>query len=80
VLRTTLRDRRARRPSRADTMANSRNLTATEEQVIVEHILKLVARGFPPRLAAVADIANSLRAERNLGYVGLNWPSTFIKR
>ena len=61
-------------------MANSRNLTNTEKQVIVEHILELVARGFPPRLAAVADMANSLRAERNLGHVGLNWPSTFVKR
>jgi uncharacterized protein YoaH (UPF0181 family) len=61
-------------------MANLRNLTATKEQVIVEHILKLVARGFPPRLAAVADMANSLRAERNLGHIGLNWPSTFVKR
>jgi hypothetical protein len=48
--------------------------------VIVEHILKLVTRGFPLRLAAVADMANSLRAERNLGYIGLNWPSTFVKR
>jgi hypothetical protein len=48
--------------------------------VIVEHILELVARGFPLRLAAVADMANSLRAKRNLGYVGLNWPSTFVKR
>jgi len=80
VPETTLRKRRAGRPSRADTMANSRNLTNTEEQVIVEHILELVARGFPPRLAAVADMANSLRAERNLGPVGLNWPSTFVKR
>jgi hypothetical protein len=40
--------------------------------VIVEHILELVARGFPLRLAAVADIANSLRAERNLSYVSVN--------
>jgi uncharacterized protein YoaH (UPF0181 family) len=72
VPKTTLRDQRARRPSRVDTMANLRNLTATKEQVIVKHILKLVARGFPLRLAAVADIANSLRAERNLGYISLN--------
>jgi hypothetical protein len=40
----------------------------------------LVKHGFPPRLAAVADMANSLRAERNLGQVGINWPSTFVKR
>ena len=53
-------------------MANSRNLTNTEEQVIVQHVLELVARGFPLRLAAVADMANSLRAERNLGHVSLN--------
>jgi uncharacterized protein YoaH (UPF0181 family) len=72
VLRTTLRDRRARRPLRADTIANSQNLTATKEQVIIEHILKLVARGFPLRLTAVANIANSLRAKRGLGYIGLN--------
>jgi hypothetical protein len=48
--------------------------------VIVKHILELVARGFPPRLTAVADMANSLRAERNMGHIGSNWPSTFVKR
>jgi hypothetical protein len=53
-------------------MPNSRNLTNTEEQVIVEHIVDLVQRGFPCRLQDVADIANSLRAERRLGYVSLN--------
>ena len=48
VPRTTLRNRRAGRPPRTDTIANSRNLTATKEQVIIEYILKLVKRGFPP--------------------------------
>ena len=72
MLRTTLRDRRARRPSRTDTIANLQNLTATKEQVIIKHVLKLVVRGFPLRLAAVANIANSLRTKRNLGYVSLN--------
>jgi uncharacterized protein YoaH (UPF0181 family) len=72
VPRTILRNRRARQPLRADTIANLLNLTATKEQVIVEHILKLVAQGFPLRLAAIANIANSLRAERSLGYIGLN--------
>ena len=48
--------------------------------MIVEHILELVARRFLPRLLAVANIANSLRAKRSLGHVGLNWPSTFVKR
>jgi hypothetical protein len=53
-------------------MANLQNLTATKEQVIIKHILELVARGFPLRLTAVADMANSLRVERGLGYIGLN--------
>ncbi|USP80370.1 hypothetical protein yc1106_07644 [Curvularia clavata] len=56
------------------------NLTKLEEEVVVEHILDLGSRGFPPRLADVANMANSLRAERNLGQVGQNWPSTFVKR
>jgi hypothetical protein len=72
VPKSTLHQRRAGRPSRVDTMANSRNLTNDEEQVIVTHILELVARGESPRLAAVADMANSLRKERGLAPVGLN--------
>jgi hypothetical protein len=80
VPQSTLSDGRSGRRSRADYRPHSRNLDDNEEKVIFQHILELVARGFPPRLAAVADMANSLRAERNLGPVGLNWPSTFVKR
>jgi hypothetical protein len=68
----TLSDRRAGRPSQADRWPKLRNLTKLEEEVLIEHILELITRGFPPRLAAVADMANSLRAERNLGQVSLN--------
>lgn len=53
-------------------MPNSRGLDNNEERVIVDHILELDARGFGPRLADVAAMANSLRAERNLGPVGTN--------
>ena len=42
------------------------NLTKLKEGVVVKYILDLNLRGFPPRLADVANIANSLRAERNL--------------
>ncbi|KAJ8107760.1 hypothetical protein OPT61_g8643 [Boeremia exigua] len=80
VPQATLSYRHAGRPSRADTMPNSRGLDDNEERVIVEHILELDARGFGPWLADVAAMANSLRAERNLGPVGTNWPSTFVKR
>jgi hypothetical protein len=53
-------------------MPNSRNLTNTEERVIVKHIVNLVKQGFPRWLQDVANIANSLRAKRRLGYVSLN--------
>ena len=56
------------------------SLTKLEEDVVAKHIIDLVDRGFPPRLAEVADMANSLRAKRGLGYVGPNWPSKFVKR
>jgi hypothetical protein len=69
---TTLHHRRAGRPSRVDTMPNSRNLTPAEEQVIVAYILELVTRGESPRLAAVADMANSLRNKRSLAPVSIN--------
>jgi hypothetical protein len=52
-------------------MANLWNLTAAKEQVVVAYILKLVTRGEHPQLAAVADMANSLRKERSLAPIGL---------
>ena len=68
---TTLCARRARRPSRVDTMANLRNLTNAKEQVIVTHILELAAQGESPWLAAVTNMANSLQKERSLAPVSL---------
>jgi hypothetical protein len=39
-------------------------LRKTEEDVIVQHILDLNLRGFPPQLATVKDMADSLLAKR----------------
>jgi hypothetical protein len=78
VDQSTLSRRCAGQTPQADRWPKSRNLTKTEEGVVVEYILELISRGFPPRLAAVADMANSLRAERNLGPVSLNWPNTWV--
>jgi hypothetical protein len=80
VNRRTLANRRAGKQSRRDCAPNSANLRPTEEEVIVQHILDLNARGFPPRLAAVKDIADLLRKERGQPPVGVNWASTFVKR
>jgi hypothetical protein len=72
VSQTTLGQRRDGRPLQADRWPKTMNLTKLEEDVVAEHIINLIERGFPPRLAEVANIANSLRTERNIGYVSLN--------
>src|SRR4030081_705087 len=51
-----------------------------EESVIVQHILDLDSRRFPPRLSGVEDMANRMLADRSAGKVGKNWASTFVKR
>jgi hypothetical protein len=55
-------------------------LRKTEENVIVQHILDLDLRGFPPRLATVKNMADSLLAERYEDPVGQKWAATFVKR
>jgi hypothetical protein len=80
VPRRTLSDRRAGKTFRRDCTPNSRKLSKTEGKVIVQYILDLDARGFPPRLAAVKDMADLLLAERHHDLVGQNWAKTFVKR
>ena len=63
-----------------DRAPNSRRLLDTEEEVLVKHVLDLDARGFPARLAAVEDMANSLRDARHLQPVGINWAATVVRR
>ena len=50
---------------RRDIPANSRKLTDLEESVLVQHILDLATKGFPPRLSIVEDMANRLLATRD---------------
>ena len=66
--------------SRRDIPANSRKLTDLEESVIVQYILDLDAKGFPPRLSGVEDMANRLLAERDAGRVGTRWATKFVNR
>jgi hypothetical protein len=53
-------------------MPNLSNLIKLKEDIVTKYIINLIKRGFLSRLAEVANIANSLRAERNIGYVSLN--------
>jgi hypothetical protein len=76
----TLRDRRSGRSARLNQPANSRNLTDLEESVLIQEILDLYSRGFPPRLSGVADMADKLRMTRGASRVGPRWASNFVKR
>ena len=60
VSRTTLHSRRAGRLPRGEKRANSMKLIALKENVILEQIINLVDRGFPPRLEDKRDIADRL--------------------
>jgi hypothetical protein len=65
---------------RRDIPANSRKLTDLEESVLVQHILDLATKGFPPRLSIVEDMANRLLATRDASRVGKHWATNFVKR
>jgi hypothetical protein len=80
VSHTTLTQRRAGRPARRDTLANSRKLTELEEETIVQYVLELSTRSFPPRLCGVEDMANQLLRARGAPDVGQRWASNFVKR
>ena len=65
---------------RRDILANSRKLTDLEESVLVRYILDLAAKGFPPRVSVVEDMANRLLETRDTPRVGTRWASNFINR
>ena len=65
---------------RRDILANSRKLTNLEESVLVQFILDLAAKGFPPRVSIMGDMANRLLATRDAPRVETRWASSFINR
>ena len=77
---STLRDRHAGRPARCDTTPNSKKLTQSEEEAIVQYIIELCARAFPPRLRGVEEMANQLLRVRDAPPVGKLWAHNFVKR
>ncbi|KFY79439.1 hypothetical protein V499_01568 [Pseudogymnoascus sp. VKM F-103] len=58
--------------SRRDSTPNSRKLTLYEESALVQYILDLDSRGFPPRLQAVQEMVDLLLSERGKSPVGIN--------
>ena len=80
VNRTTLSRRQRGKASRRDHGRKSRKLTELEESTIVQYIIDLDSRSFPPRLIEVEDMANRLLADRDAPRVGTRWATNFIKR
>ena len=78
VSRNTLKRRLNHTMSRQDTTPKSRKLTDLEESTIIQYVLDLDARSFPPRLRGVEDMAN--RLDRDAPPVGVNWASNFVRR
>ncbi|KAF6527566.1 hypothetical protein HZS61_007868 [Fusarium oxysporum f. sp. conglutinans] len=66
--------------SRRDTTPKSRKLSDLEEQTIIQFIVDLDSRGFPPRLRGVEEMANRLLADRDASPVGKRWASNFVRR
>jgi len=77
---TTIRHRRDGRTARRDTRPNSMNLTESEEKAIIQYVIELATRSFPPRLRGVEEMANHLLCVRDAPPVGKNWASKFVKR
>jgi hypothetical protein len=61
----TLQHRSSGRQARSDYVPSSRKLSDLEEQIIVQYILDLDSRGFPPRHRDVEEMANRLLADRD---------------
>lgn len=81
--KSTLSDRTHGRVARVDSRANNRKLTETEELVLIQWILDMDARGYPPRICAVREAAQLLLRERaglSAASIGQNWPRNFINR
>ena len=77
---TTLADRMKGRIPKTDYRPVARSLTEIEEDFIVQHILDLDLRGFPPAIEDVREMADYILASRGAPCIGKQWPYRFIKR
>jgi hypothetical protein len=64
---------------RRDNIPDSRKPTDSEKSII-QYVLNLDSRSFPPRLCNVEDMTNKLLTDRDAPLVGKRWASNFFKR
>ena len=72
IPRTTLKRRQDGQSARCDTEPNSRKLTSYEEESIIQYIINLDSRSFPPRLSSIREMADRLLYTRDAPRVGKN--------
>ena len=80
VLVSTLGYRRTGQALQRNLLANSRKLTDLEEKAIVQYIIELYERAFPPRLYSIEDIANQLLYIYDAPPISKLWAHNFVKR
>lgn len=80
VPETTLRDRMSGATPIAERPPAVQALTALEEVAVVQYILDLDARGLPPSLEDVREMADRILASRGTRRVGKQWPCRFVRR
>ncbi|KFY28445.1 hypothetical protein V491_00458 [Pseudogymnoascus sp. VKM F-3775] len=80
VPESTLRARMNGVTPKADSRPVSQSLTEIEEDVVVQYILDLDSRGFPPLIGDVEAMVNSILASQGARCVGKQWPYRFIQR
>ena len=80
VPRTSLVNRMKGMTPLADRRNAQHNLTLTKEETIVQYVLDLDSRGFPPRISDVRSMADLLRTTRHATPVGTKWPYNFVQR
>ena len=80
VPEATVRFRMSGRTTMANRHPKAQNLTAIKKDVIIEYILHLDARGYPPLIGDVAAMANHILCSRNMRLVGKQWPYRFVRR
>jgi hypothetical protein len=80
VPESTLRDRMSGATPIAERRPAIQVLTALEEVAVAQYILDLDARGIPPSLEDVREMADRILASRGTRRVGKQWPYRFLQR
>ena len=65
--------------AQANTIPKPRKLSNLEKKIVIQYILDLNLRGFPPRLGSVEEMGNRLLADWDVPPVGKCWARNFVK-